>query len=104
MNACLDTHTNQCLFYIKPQGSDLGPILFIVYINDLSDHIQSSLWTFADDTKIYRPILSDVDHTMLQNDLDYFMQWNKTWQRFLLEYPQVQVSVTRFFRQFSEWW
>ena len=58
----------------------MGPILFIVYINDLSDHIQSSLWTFADDTKIYHPILSDVDHTMLQNDFNYFMQWNKTWQ------------------------
>ena len=66
-----------------PQGSVLGPILFIVYINDLYDHIKSSLWTFADDTKIYRSILSDVDHTMLQNDLDYFMQWNKTWQRSL---------------------
>ena len=36
-----------------PQGSVLGPILFIIYINDLSDHIQSSLWTFTDDTKIY---------------------------------------------------
>ena len=61
------------------QGSVLGPNLFIVIVNDLSDHIQSSLWTFADDTKIYHPILSDVDHTMLQNNLDYFMQWNKTW-------------------------
>ena len=60
-----------------PQGSVLGPILLIVYIND---YIQSCLWTFADDTKIYHPILSDVDHTMLQNDLVYFMQWNKTWQ------------------------
>ena len=51
-----------------PQGSVLGPILFIIYINDLSDHIQSSLWTFADDTKIYRPILTSDDH-ILQNDL-----------------------------------
>ena len=52
-----------------PQGSVLGPILFIIYINDLSDHIQSSLWTFADDTKIYRPILTSDDHHILQNDL-----------------------------------
>ena len=54
-----------------------------VYVNDLSDHMQSFLWTFADNTKIYHPILSDVDHTMVQNDLHYFMQWNKTWQESL---------------------
>ena len=76
-----------------PQGSVLSPILFIVYINDLSDHIRSSLWTFAEDTKIYCPILSDVDHTMLQNDLNYFMQWNKTWQGSLNIQMQVSVSL-----------
>ena len=42
-----------------PQGSVLGQILFILYINNLSDHIQSSLWTFADNIKIYRPILTN---------------------------------------------
>ena len=57
-----------------PQGSILDPILFIIYINDLSDHIQSSLWTFADDTKIYQPNLTSDDHHILQNDLDTL--WN----------------------------
>ena len=66
-----------------PQGSVLGPIIFIIYINDLSEQIQSSLWTFADDTKIYRPILTIKDQNILQNDLDVFTQWNKTWQGFL---------------------
>ena len=66
-----------------PQGSVLGPILFILYINDLSEQIQSSLWTFADDTKIYRPILTTEDQNILQKDLDIFTQWNKTWQGFL---------------------
>ena len=66
-----------------PQGSVLGPILFIIYINDLSEEIQSSLWTFADDTKIYRPILTIEDQNILQNNLDIFTQWNKTWQGFL---------------------
>ena len=63
-----------------PQGSVLGPILFIMHINDLFEQIQSSLWTFADDTKIYRPILTIEDQNILQNDLDVFTQWNKTWQ------------------------
>ena len=66
-----------------PQGSVLGPILFIIYINDLSDHIQSSSWTFADDTKIYRPILTSDDHHILQNNLNTFMEWNRTWQGFM---------------------
>ena len=66
-----------------PQGSVLGPILFILYINDLLEQIQSSLWTFADDTKIYRPILTTEDQNILQKDLDIFTQWNKTWQGFL---------------------
>ena len=66
-----------------PQGSVLGPILFILYINDLSEQIQSSLWTFADDTKIYRPILTTEDQNILQKDLDISTQWNKTWQGFL---------------------
>ena len=51
-----------------------------MYINDLSEQIQSSIWTFADDTKIYRPILTTEDQNILQNDLDIFTQWNKTWQ------------------------
>ena len=48
----------------------MGLILFIIYINDLSEEIQSSLWTFADDIKIYRPILTIEDQNMLQNYLD----------------------------------
>ena len=49
----------------------------------MSEQIQSSLWTFADDMKIYRPILTIEDQNILQNDLDVFTQWNKTWQGFL---------------------
>ena len=44
-----------------PQGSVLGPLLFILYVNDLPDSIQSFMGIFADDTKIYRPITSSND-------------------------------------------
>ena len=39
-----------------PQGSVLGPILFLVYVNDLPDSVLSNLYMFADDTKLYRAI------------------------------------------------
>jgi len=58
-------------------------LLFIIYINDLSDQIQSSLWTFVDDTKIYRLILPHNDQQALENDLDIFAEWNDTWQGYL---------------------
>ena len=49
----------------------------------MSKQIQSSFWTFAGDTKIYQRILIIEDQNILQNDLDIFTQWNKTWQGFL---------------------
>ena len=44
-----------------PHGSVLGPILFLIYINDLDDDITSKVLKFADDTKVFRKIKSDED-------------------------------------------
>ena len=53
-----------------PQGSLLGPILFVIYINDLVDDITSKVLKFAGDTKVFRKIKSDADRQHLQDDLN----------------------------------
>ena len=53
-----------------PQGSVLGPILFLIYINDLEDDISSKVLKFADDTKLFRTVSNDTDKQSLQDDLD----------------------------------
>ena len=52
-----------------PQGSVLGPLLFIIDINDLPDNKTSNIYLFADDTNIYKQIASNEDIKTLQMDL-----------------------------------
>ena len=62
-----------------PQGSVLGPLLFVLYINDLPDLLQSQPYLFADDTKIFRIIKNHHDTQILQDDLDKLHEWSSTW-------------------------
>ena len=62
-----------------PQGSVLGPLLFVIYINDLPDAINSQVYMFADDTKIYRPISDNSDSSTLQADLNCLQDWSEKW-------------------------
>jgi hypothetical protein len=63
-----------------PQGTVLGPILFLVYINDLADYLEHSrLRLFADDSIIYKEIHSDADCQLLQDDLNKTLAWEKDW-------------------------
>ena len=63
-----------------PQGSVLGPILFLIYINNLDDSITSNVLKFADDTKLFRKVNTDGDKQHLQNDLDRLVKWSEKWQ------------------------
>ena len=63
-----------------PQGSVLGPCLFLLYINDMPKDINSTVRLFADDTIAYLAIKSNDDAKTLQEDLDKLAKWETTWQ------------------------
>ena len=62
-----------------PQGSVLGPILFLAYINDLPEQVKSRVRLFADDTALYLAISSTTESQVLQTDLASLEQWEKMW-------------------------
>ena len=62
-----------------PQESVLGPLLFIIYINNLDNGISSDISKFADDSKIGRIIKSEYDVKDLQGDLDRLNEWVVKW-------------------------
>jgi hypothetical protein len=63
-----------------PQGTVLGPTLFLVYINDIAANISSTIRLFADDCVVYRAVQSKEDHIILQKDLNTLVEWSNTWQ------------------------
>ncbi|MCS5550755.1 MAG: reverse transcriptase domain-containing protein [Gammaproteobacteria bacterium] len=62
-----------------PQGTVLGPIMFLCHINDLPDGIKSSIRLFADDCLLYRTIKTEEDHRILQADLKELERWANKW-------------------------
>ena len=65
-----------------PQGSVIGPILFVIFINPLDrviDQLATILSKFADDTKAGRVINCEVDRDLLQNAIDILLKWSEDW-------------------------
>ena len=63
-----------------PQGSVLGHLLFLIFINDLDEDINSNILKFADDTKIFKEVRCSTDCSQLQADLDKLVLWAQKWQ------------------------
>ena len=62
-----------------PQGTVLGPHLFLMFINDIHENIASTTRLFADDCLIYNTIKSSADEQQLQEDLNKMVVWAQTW-------------------------
>ena len=75
LNAMLATKVNLVLSGV-PQGTVLGPLLFIIFINDIYESVKYSLArSFADDTRLTKAIKSIIDQLQLQEDLDAVVEW-----------------------------
>ena len=62
-----------------PQGSVLGPCLFLLYINDMRDMIESNNRLFADDTIMYLTVSNQADFQALQSNLSKLETWESEW-------------------------
>jgi ribonuclease P/MRP protein subunit RPP40 len=78
MAVVLNGHSSKTLSVTSgvPQGSVLGPTLFLVYINDLTSVVDCPMSIFTDDTKIYQVIKTEDDKQRLQANIDAMRRWS----------------------------
>ena len=84
-----------------PQGSILGPLLFNIHVLDLPSFVISSIPQYADDTVLYRPIVSDQDEEILQADLEAIRTWSSVNKLPLNAAKCVVMHITRSHRPIS---
>ena len=79
-----------------PQGSVLGPILFLAHINDIGGVVTSEVRLFADDCVCYRTIETEDDCRKLQDDIEHLGQWAATWG---MRFQPTKCSIITFARK-----
>ena len=83
-----------------PQGSILGPLLFLIYINDLSDNLASNPKLFADDTSLFSVVKNvDASNIDLNNDLKKIGEWAFQWKMSFNLDPTKQAQELIYFSQ-----
>lgn len=75
-----------------PQGTVLGPTLFLIYINDIAD-ITSTIRIFANDCVIYKPILCQQDYEQVKRDLNTLVNWSDSSQ---IEFNIKKCAIMQF--------
>ena len=86
-----------------PQGSILGPLLFLIYINDLADGLSSNTKLFADDTSLFSVIHDSVITTLeLNSDLSRIKQWACQWKMSFNPDPNKQAQEVIFSRKLKK--
>lgn len=94
-------HSSELLYVTSgvPQGSVLGPLLFLVYINDLADLINNGVCIrlFADDCVVFKEISAPNDHVLLQENLQAIGDWCIRWDMELNTEKSVLLRITRKF-------
>lgn len=78
-----------------PQGSVLGPLLFLLYINDITKNIEVKIRLFADDCVLYNEIKSTQDQVTLNNCLEKIVAWCREWQMEINSSKTVHMTITR---------
>ena len=78
-----------------PQGTVLGPLMFLLYINDIGDQIDGHMGLFADDSALYGVVGSIQDAQSLQHDLDNLNEWAHKWQ---MSFNADKCSILRIYR------
>ncbi|KAK7088259.1 hypothetical protein V1264_022195 [Littorina saxatilis] len=76
-----------------PQGTVLGPLLFLIYINDMPEAVKhSKLKLFADDSLLYKKVTKQQDPLLLQEDLNALQNWEQKWQ---MEFNPSKCNIIR---------
>ena len=86
-----------------PQGSILGPLLFLIYINDLPNGFNSNVKLFADDTSLFSVVHNITDSAnLLNSDLSKINEWTLQWKMSFNPDPTKQAQEITFSRKISQ--